>query len=302
MIGNTITRDGQNVPTHSLPMAGFNHTGVGNASARNQYPATGQIQDGSFVFAIASGTDTYTATLSPAIAAYVDGAEYRIRFTNANLTTTPTLNLNNIGAINIGNQFGGVVQAGEIQAGAECTLRYESAGPKMLLLVGARGSPTLLKSGIATAVSALPFTSLITSAFPNYLIKIWDHSPNAVTGTGTFLQVSTNNGSTYIASGYSHIINGTGVTSISTGVPLFTNTGASNPGDAGSTFEIMLSNPLIAAANKKIITTTLFSPDGSTLKGATVLSMVSTASAVNACAISVDVGNLTCNWEFWGLP
>ena len=97
MIGNTITRDGQNQPSHSLPMGGYNHTSVGNATARNQYAAAGQIQDNSLTFAASSGTDTYTATLAPAITTLADAATYRIRFGNTNTSTIPTLAINGVG-------------------------------------------------------------------------------------------------------------------------------------------------------------------------------------------------------------
>ena len=51
----SVSRDGQTTITANQPMAGFNHTGVGNASARNQYAALGQVQDGNV------GAQIYTA-------------------------------------------------------------------------------------------------------------------------------------------------------------------------------------------------------------------------------------------------
>lgn len=46
IIQNAINRDGTNSPTANLPMGGFKHTGVGNASANDQYVAYGQIRNG----------------------------------------------------------------------------------------------------------------------------------------------------------------------------------------------------------------------------------------------------------------
>ena len=40
---NCVTKDGQTTITANLPMSGFKHTGVANASASNEYAAFGQI-------------------------------------------------------------------------------------------------------------------------------------------------------------------------------------------------------------------------------------------------------------------
>lgn len=68
------------------------------------------------VFAV-SGTDTYTGTLAPAISGYVLGVVYAGYVTNANTSTTPTLNLNGIGAKTIiRDDSGGALQVGDIGA------------------------------------------------------------------------------------------------------------------------------------------------------------------------------------------
>ena len=59
-ISNSLTeslaKDGQTTPTANLPMGGFRHTGVGNASARSDYSATGQVQDRDWETNAASGS------------------------------------------------------------------------------------------------------------------------------------------------------------------------------------------------------------------------------------------------------
>jgi len=66
-LSTCITKDGQTTVTANLPMAGFRHTGVGNGSARNDYAAIGQVQDGKTNWVAAGGTsDAITATYSPA--------------------------------------------------------------------------------------------------------------------------------------------------------------------------------------------------------------------------------------------
>jgi len=42
-INNALTKDGQNIPTANLPMGGYKHTGVGSATANDQYATYGQL-------------------------------------------------------------------------------------------------------------------------------------------------------------------------------------------------------------------------------------------------------------------
>ena len=77
----SLSKDGQTTPTAALPMAGFSHTGVGNATARNHYAAAGQVQDSSFIWCgTAGGTkNALTLTPSPAITAYAAGQLFRFK-------------------------------------------------------------------------------------------------------------------------------------------------------------------------------------------------------------------------------
>ena len=47
-INQTLNKAGQNSPTANLPMGGFKHTGVAEASASDEYTTQGQLQDNSF--------------------------------------------------------------------------------------------------------------------------------------------------------------------------------------------------------------------------------------------------------------
>lgn len=77
----SLAKDGQTNPTANLPMANYRHTGVGNASARTDYAAAGQVQDGAFIWCgTAGGTaDALTLTPSPAITAYATGQVFRFK-------------------------------------------------------------------------------------------------------------------------------------------------------------------------------------------------------------------------------
>lgn len=75
---NSIAADGQTNPTGNLPMATYRHTGVGNAAARDEYAAAGQVQDNSLIWCgTAGGTkNALTLTPSPAITAYAAGQRF----------------------------------------------------------------------------------------------------------------------------------------------------------------------------------------------------------------------------------
>ncbi len=72
----------------------------------------------------ASGTDTYTVTIS-GVAAYNDGDAYLIRFTNGN-TTSSTLNINSLGAKTLYRNNDGVLIGGDIIDGGEMLCIYNS--------------------------------------------------------------------------------------------------------------------------------------------------------------------------------
>lgn len=134
--GNCLTRDGQGQPTATLPMAGFRHTGVGNAQARSDYAAAGQVQDGSLQWTIGAGTgDAITATFTPAITALIDGQMCFVRTPGANATTTPTFAPNGLTARTITKVGGSALLIGEIAGNlAELILRYNLANTRWELL------------------------------------------------------------------------------------------------------------------------------------------------------------------------
>lgn len=83
----------------------------------------------------ASGTDTYTATLSPAITAYVVGQKFQILFTNAN-TGAATLNLNALGTKAITKNGSTALAAGDISAGQILVLGYDGTNLQIIGGVG----------------------------------------------------------------------------------------------------------------------------------------------------------------------
>lgn len=98
----------------------------------------------------ASGTDTYTATLSPAITAYVAGQKFQILFTNAN-TGAATLNLNAVGALAITKNGATALAAGDIPAGSIKILAYD--GTRLQIIGDGGGGGTAATTSFTPAGS-----------------------------------------------------------------------------------------------------------------------------------------------------
>jgi len=69
-INQTINKAGQNTPTANLPMGGYKHTGVANASANDEYTTQGQLKDGSFQPDVLNPRTTATTTFYHLIKVY----------------------------------------------------------------------------------------------------------------------------------------------------------------------------------------------------------------------------------------
>lgn len=125
-LSTCITKDGQTTVTANLPMAGFRHTGAGNAVLRGDYATYGQLQDGSVTwFGGATGTaDNFVLTPVPAITAYTVGQRFRF-FNNTGTSNTGqvTVNISGLGPVNV-RQRGTLLTA--VQAiGASATRLWE---------------------------------------------------------------------------------------------------------------------------------------------------------------------------------
>jgi hypothetical protein len=115
-INACVKKDGANI-TADLPMNSYKHTGVADATARTNYAKVSQIQDGSYLYAGSAGgsADALTGSVSPAITAYVTGQQFLIVATAANTTSTPTLNINGVGALIIKRSDRSAIVPGDIQ-------------------------------------------------------------------------------------------------------------------------------------------------------------------------------------------
>lgn len=137
---------------------------ISQTTAETLFPLKSQIQSGALTYASTSGTDTYTASLAPALAGYSTGMTLNINFATPNTVTNPTLNVNGRGAITIKNSDGTAILAG--QCTGQRTLKYD--GTDFLLQTSASD---FINSKVANGYAYLPNGLIIcwgtTSAIGN---------------------------------------------------------------------------------------------------------------------------------------
>lgn len=107
---------------------------------RNNALANKVSISGAELHATASGTNTYTATLSPT-PSYASGLTVRIKFTNGN-TGASTINLNSLGAKSIKKNVSTDLASGDIPAGAIVEMVYDGTNFQAIGIVTSGGSAT----------------------------------------------------------------------------------------------------------------------------------------------------------------
>jgi hypothetical protein len=178
----SLAYDGQTTPVANLPMGGFVHTSVGNATVRTNYPSAGQVQDGTLSYLTsAAGTDTITAVAPIAMTAYAAGQTFRFIAAGSNATTSVTLNINSIGAKNITKNGTTALAIGDIVSGSVVEVTYDGTE----FQISSQVSSSLL--GLANTWTATNTFSATTGIIVNGKMGIGTASPLAklaVVGTG----------------------------------------------------------------------------------------------------------------------
>jgi hypothetical protein len=120
----------------------------------------------SVYYAVCTGTgDAQIAVTNPTFTAYSDGMTVRIRSVAANVTTTPTINCNNIGAITIVSNFGdGALFGADWGVNTELTLRYIQALNRFVLVEGAFTSQTPPALNNSNEIATTGFANSVGSA------------------------------------------------------------------------------------------------------------------------------------------
>jgi hypothetical protein len=148
----SLSKDGQTVPTANLPMGGYRHTNVDDAAARTDYARADQVQDCAFAtLSSVSGADTITATAPISMTAYVAGQEFSFVSAGAN-TTAVTLNINGIGAKDVTKRGTTALAAGDIPSGAVVVVVYDGT---RFQLINSTGSGSITASGYTQSTSRI---------------------------------------------------------------------------------------------------------------------------------------------------
>lgn len=124
-----------------------------------EHITTKTFQDAGGIFATASGTNTYTATIAPAITAYGATQRFFINFTNAN-TGASTLNLNGLGAKAIVKNGSTALASGDISAGQIYAVAYDGVNIQLVGQVGSGGGGGLTFEDEGVTVTGGPHTTL----------------------------------------------------------------------------------------------------------------------------------------------
>jgi hypothetical protein len=115
---DSISKNGVTTPTTNLPMGTFNHTGVGPATARDQYGQAGQIQDGQLTFLNKPKMptqDAYTNSTPVLFTAFPEGMLLNTLFFATNATVAPTLNVNGAGPSPLRKTNGAALAIGQLK-------------------------------------------------------------------------------------------------------------------------------------------------------------------------------------------
>lgn len=111
---NSIAKNGETTVTGNIPMGSKKLTGLTTGSALTDSITLGQAQNGGFLYATSSGTDTITVTLTPSITAYAEGQVFRFK---AGGTNTGAITIDFGPGAKTGQINGSAVPAGAIESG-----------------------------------------------------------------------------------------------------------------------------------------------------------------------------------------
>lgn len=161
-LSTCVTKDGQTQITHNLPMSGFRHTGVANAQSFNDYAAAGQVRDNTLCSGTSGGAaNVYTLLRSIPGSSYITGTVVWLTPGVTN-TTSSTLNLDNLGAVEIRKGSATALSGGELISGTTYPLYYNGS---TFQVIGSQvaATPSIIVNG-TTSEAANPNGISVTVA------------------------------------------------------------------------------------------------------------------------------------------
>ena len=168
-INACLTKDGTNSPSANLPMGGYKHTGVADATAGDEYLSYKQLLGASSAVLSGGTLPNYTVTLTPAPTAYTQGMSFAIILHTSNTSAGATINVNGLGAKDIKVTTEGSTRRDpypyELSARQVYILTYEAALDSFQVT-----NPTFGAIGIpfTTTIGAPSGTPSISSQTCNY--------------------------------------------------------------------------------------------------------------------------------------
>lgn len=190
---NSIAVNGESVVTADIPFGNNKLTGVKDGTSAKDAANVSQIQNSNAILlATVAGTDTITASLSPALTAYANGQIFTLIPANSN-TGAVTININGLGAKSITKNGSTALVAGDLVAGVEYSLQYD--GTRFQKVAGSDYAKSGANSDI-TSLTAITSISGLTSVnggqigFRNKIINgnmgIYQRGTGAVTVSGRY--------------------------------------------------------------------------------------------------------------------
>ena len=163
-LSTALTKDGQTTPTANLPMGTFKFTGLSAGSAATDSANIAQVQNSFGSFLTVSGTDTITATVSPALTAYAAGQMFAFVAANTN-TGAVTINISSLGAKSITKNGNTALSVGDLTANYLFVVVYDGT-QFQVVGVSATTFTNLTISGVLTLSGAgVQLTSSGTGAW-----------------------------------------------------------------------------------------------------------------------------------------
>ena len=151
-LSTTMTKDGQTTATANIPMGSFKFTGLGVGSAATDSANISQVQNSFGSFLTVSGTNTITATVSPALTAYATGQMFAFVAANTN-TGAVTINISSLGAKAITKTGNTALSAGDLTANYLFVIVYDGT-QFQVVGVSATTFTNLTISGVLTLSGA----------------------------------------------------------------------------------------------------------------------------------------------------
>lgn len=221
----SIATTGVSTPTANLPMGGYRHTGVGNATALTQYASGVDVQNSSLTsLSAVAGTDTITATAPLSLAAYAAGQCFRFVAAGTNTGAT-TININSLGAKNITKLGSTTLNAGDIATGQVIEVVYDGTRFQMIGAPQAVAGVLITSTTISSPVATVDFTASIDGVYKEYVFELVNVVP-ATDAQTLYMRTSANAGSSWDSAATDYVQSLATVANTTGSVSANTSTGA----------------------------------------------------------------------------